>query len=290
MSVRSNVGYVNPEVLRPDTSDSTTIGTKDTRKKTTLNHEKMIYDARQLSPPITLDGNGVALGRFVSELKTFDEHHDKKKVRAVLYPETEAFVKEMIPGASHAVVVSSVVRSEDPAKEGKLSGLGTFTHAYARFAHLDAQDAKSEKFCRKMLRQKRNLSEEQTAQGAMDVVMVNVWKAYDRPVFQNPLTVLDCTTLNDKEELVTTTYNGAVAAGKGISQLLESAAHKWLYWPQMTPEEALVFKQMDTRSGVAKYGFHQAFDDPTASKDAPGRRSVELRVIVGVPKTLGARL
>ena len=40
-------------------------------------------------------------------------------------------------GATYAVVFRHATRSEDPVTEGKRSGMGTFTHAYSRFAHLD---------------------------------------------------------------------------------------------------------------------------------------------------------
>merc|ERR1712167_4091 len=100
--------------------------------------------------------------------------------------------------------------------------------------------------CRKMLQKRCGLSLEQTSAEAMHVAMVNVWKPYDREVAQNPLTVLDCASLQ-QEDVVTTLYSGAIPGGKGISQLWERETHSWLYWPKMQIEEALVFKQMDTR-------------------------------------------
>ena len=50
--------------------------------------------------------------------------------------------------------------------------------------------------------------------------------------------------------------------------------------------EAWLFKQWDTREGVAKASFHTSFHDPfyDAKPDTPGRRSVEFRLLLTFPK------
>ena len=40
-----------------------------------------------------------------------------------------------------------------------------------------------------------------------------------------------------------------------------------------------VFKQLDTRPKEARFCFHTSFDDPNAFAEAPGRRSIEARVL-----------
>ena len=164
--------------------------------------------------------------------------------------------------------------------------MGTFSHAYARFAHIDAQDEKSEVFCRKMLRERYGLSEAEAGVGALDVVMLNVWKPYDRTVEQNPLAILDCASLAEKDVVVTTyAGNGGGSERNKMSQVTESAAHKWLYWPKMGTEEALIFKQYDTRKGAAQCSFHNSFHDPFYDSDpnTPGRRSCEFRMLCTFP-------
>lgn len=110
-------------------------------------------------------------------------------------------------------------------------------------------------------------------------------------MLQNPLAVLDAASLEDRH-VVPADYAGNDASrgtsGKALlSMLLESKEHRWLYWPRMGVDEALVFKQTDTREGVAKHAAHTSFDDPTAPPNAPGRRSIELRVLVGIPRAAG---
>lgn len=289
-TTRGIIGYLNPEGrleyvrARDDSADT------KKKRKTLIKSEKPIHDARQQVPAPTLDANGVELVSMVSALKSFEDFHDKAKVRSVLYPEVCEFLKNHV-GAAFATIVGSVVRSEDPFVEGKFSGLGAYPHAYARNAHTDAQDEKSERFCRKMLSERCGISKDLTAPDAMDVAMLNFWKPYERKVEQNPLTVLDCASLDYSKDIQTTTFDGART--QGVTQLWENPAHRWLYWPRMTPEEAVLFKQLDTRPKVAKYGFHQSFEDPNAPEDAPGRRSIECRVVLGFPKKeggLGAKL
>lgn len=57
-------------------------------------------------------------------------------------------------------------------------------------------------------------------------------------------------------------------------------AHRWYYYPQLRPYEALLLKIHDSRQDVARLSAHTAFDDPTTPKDAPPRRSIELRALV----------
>lgn len=278
INTRGMIGYLNPE------GQVETVKARDDKKekkRKTLNKvEKTINDARFVNPRPTLDANGSEMVPFVSALKTYEDFHDKTKVRSVLYPEVCEFLKRYT-GASFATIVGSVVRSEDPFQEGKASGLGAYPHAYARNAHTDAQDEKSERFCRKMISQRCQISAEATRPEAMDVAMFNFWKPYERIVAQNPLTVLDCASLKP-EDVQKTTFEGART--QGVTQLWDNQNHRWLYWPAMTPDEAVVFKQMDTRPNVAQFGFHQSFEDPAAPQDAPGRRSIECRVVLGFPK------
>jgi hypothetical protein len=52
----------------------------------------------------------------------------------------------------------------------------------------------------------------------------------------------------------------------------------------MQTDEAIMFKQMDTRSDQSKYCFHTAFDHPDTPATARGRRSVEFRVMLAIRK------
>lgn len=60
--------------------------------------------------------------------------------------------------------------------------------------------------------------------------------------------------------------------------------HKWYYFPEMTKDEVLVFKQWDSDPHLSgRMCFHTAFKDPSAPDDAPARQSIECRIMVFFP-------
>ena len=62
----------------------------------------------------------------------------------------------------------------------------------------------------------------------------------------------------------------------------EPGSHRWFTFPEMSPDEVLVFRAFDSDRVAAGEPFwtpHTAFVDPTAGPDAPGRESVEMRAI-----------
>ena len=58
-----------------------------------------------------------------------------------------------------------------------------------------------------------------------------------------------------------------------------------LIWP--SGPQVLLFKQYDTRPGVATGTFHNSFPDPFHLQDqnCPERKSVELRILLTFPKS-----
>merc|ERR1712167_308867 len=100
-----------------------------------------------------------------------------------------------VTGAEHVLVMQHLTRSENPKEDAKRSGMAKFQHAYAGFPHLDIAvgrwSAKAEHMCRQVLRALGKLSKEQILPENLDVAYMNLWKPYDRPVFRNPLVILD---------------------------------------------------------------------------------------------------
>merc|ERR1712096_375176 len=62
--------------------------------------------------------------------------------------------------------------------------------------------------------------------------------------------------------------------------------HRWVFMSDQRPDEAWLFKQYDTRPGVARQCFHNSFHDPFHDEDpdCPGRRSAEFRILLIFPK------
>ena len=60
-------------------------------------------------------------------------------------------------------------------------------------------------------------------------------------------------------------------------------SHRWVYCPDMTPSEAVIFKQYDFRpSGQTRAAYHHSMEDKFHDcwKECPGRRSIECRILL----------
>ena len=56
-----------------------------------------------------------------------------------------------------------------------------------------------------------------------------------------------------------------------------SPLHRWLYFPDMQPEETLLIKCYDSEAGRARFTAHSAIDDPGTPEGALPRQSIEVR-------------
>lgn len=59
--------------------------------------------------------------------------------------------------------------------------------------------------------------------------------------------------------------------------LAQNPNHRWYYYSDMTPDEAIVFKTSESDPARAQMMPHGAFDNPLAGPDAPARVSLEMR-------------
>jgi len=91
-----------------------------------------------------------------------------------------------------------------------------------------------------------------------------------------PLALCDAASV-EPGELVPVTRQARDRIGE-IQQAIYSPAHRWSYFPEMRPDEALLIKTYDSETdGRARFTLHTSFQDPTAAPDAPPRESLETR-------------
>jgi hypothetical protein len=61
-------------------------------------------------------------------------------------------------------------------------------------------------------------------------------------------------------------------------RLKYSPKHRWFYFPEMTRDEAVVFKVYDSeKDGRARFTPHTSFQDPTSAANPVPRQSIEVR-------------
>ena len=234
---------------------------RDTRRTNTRKHEIIVRDARAVADTIKLDKNGFELYRFDSPVSDFE---DSEAVTKVYQPAIAAFAKE-VTGADEVFVTNHLIRTEDKSD---------FNKAYARFVHCDyGMDTARSASLNLVRNRKLNVAGYEDA----DFAWYNSWQPFDNPVLQNPLAMLDATTIH-AGDIVDYVYGGN---GKSLksSMPVYRTEHQFFYYSNMTPTEVLLIKQLDSRAGRAHVAPHTSFDDANAPIDAPPRRSIEVRMM-----------
>ena len=134
------------------------------------------------------------------------------------------------------------------------------------------------------------------------MMIINFWRPIggytkSNPLRIKPLAVCDPAFVNNSDTVHTALDAASVSGVKG--RLTDQMALKynpqqqWYYYPNMTDDEVLVFKQfeiwkgdpMDKREEMpVRSVFHTAFDDPNTPEGCPPRQSTECRVEVFIGK------
>jgi hypothetical protein len=142
----------------------------------------------------------------------------------------------------------------------------------ARFAHVD------------MSREAAAEARAKSAPEGKTVVrsaQYNVWRALSGAPQDVPLglcaypsiqpgDLIDCDAIFDPP-------GGAPEWSFGNYVIEYNPAHRWYYYSNMRPDEAIVFKTSESDLARAQLMAHGAFDNPLAPDDAPPRVSLEMR-------------
>lgn len=225
-------------------------------------HRVAIRDARGEAP--SLDVEGMELRRHETAVVDF---RDPDERRAVYEPEVKRLIAEA-SGASEVVIFDTTVRSGDEAEQE-----AEHLREPVRIAHNDYTEWSGPE------RLRRALGEERArARLARRFAIVQVWRATHEPIEVDPLALCDARSVRP-EELLAAERRHADRVGE-IYQLMYAPTQRWLYFPRMRRDEALVFKVYDSATdGRARFTPHASFRDPTARPDAPVRRSLEVRAL-----------
>lgn len=113
------------------------------------------------------------------------------------------------------------------------------------------------------------------------LVNINVWRG-TIPVENYPLAMCDANSVERSDFLHVSLgkpeggFTPDMPAGLNMAF---NPQHKWYYFPDMQPDEALVFRLFDTANPQWKMTGHTAFEDPTSVVGSPKRQSFEVRTI-----------
>jgi hypothetical protein len=261
--VRATINYLGPMTERP-------VFFAQQYHKNNLNliaHEVEVQDFRDHRSSASLSTTGFELVEHRTAVSNFGS---AEEVTRVYVPEIRELIGRLT-GAQKVVVTPAVLRWSErelhPERVNSRPG---------RFTHVDYSREAFHAFARS------HLGEDPQASRwlAGRYVAFNIWRVLSRPPQDCPLGLLDrrSTSAADVVE------GDAVidAAGRpefrfGSSLYRASTRHRWGYFRDMTPDEALVFLAYDSADDSLPGVPHSAFDDPNCAADAPPRASCEIR-------------
>ena len=241
-----------------------TFGPNNIRRRSTGAHEAKkvtIENGRALA--LSLDGNGFVLARHPTAMRDF---FDAEEIRSVYVPEMERLVREL-SGATRAVMFDHTLRSGDEGeREARLIREPVLN------AHNDYTEWSGPQRVRDVLPQE--------AEGLLKkrFAIIQVWRAINRPIRANPLALADASSVAPGDLLVSERrYPNRVGQ---TYRLKYNPAHRWIYFPELARDEAIVFKVYDSATdGRARFTPHTSFADPATPAGAPPRQSIEARLL-----------
>ncbi len=261
--VNASVNYVVDNGIRPVTYIAE-MGESNRRDETPDHRTVPIYNARPVADRLTLDQNGFAFLRKETGVTDF---LDNTQIESIYNPEVEKIVAAAT-GASRVLVFDHTLRVADEATRTSKK-----LREPVRVVHNDYTDLSGPQRVRDLLPH-----DEAEAALKKRYVYVNVWRSIRGTVEEAPLGICDAQSLaEDDMILMDLKYKDRVGE---IHRTRYNPEHRWVYFPQMTPDEVILLKCYDTeRDGRARWTAHTAFDDPTSPPNASPRQSIETRTI-----------
>lgn len=229
-----------------------------------------VHNARELDPSPTLDVQGFQLVKapFAGDLL------DQEVVTGAYYEHCRAVLRD-VTGASEIRGGGHEYRTGYGGTDGPRrvrrtpNGSGG---AYAQGIHSDMCAAVEKAFA-KLIPDERHFES------------INLWRSTKRgeTVQMMPLAVCDMTSVAPRDVVFGDgTNTGDIRMYRKVvdQRLIHSPGQRWYYFPEMTEDEVLLFRQYDTRqpSLNLRTVFHQAVEDPTMAPDAPMRSTIEVRM------------
>jgi len=263
-SVRASINYLGAMAVRP------AFHAHDfARDNLVLDaREVEIQNGRAAPRPATLAAEGFVL--VPSPSKVVD-YRDTAEIQRVYLPQMERLLLDLT-GAKRALMFpGGVLRFGERSKDYRT----TFNSRPARFTHVDYTRISAPSLLRSRL-----------AAAGIHVLPrgrfagYNIWRVLTPPPQDVPLGVCDARSVASGDLVPgDAVFDAPGAAEFSFEAYLvrHSAQHRWTYFPDMRPDEALVFKAYDTDPAAPQCVPHCAFTDPTCPPGVAPRASIEVR-------------
>lgn len=223
-----------------------------------------IENIRPIAGRLSLDVEGIAVASSPTEVRDF---FDEAQLLALGQPETVQLVKA-VTGASRVVVFDYTLRK-------RLDGVDDRTEGQPRQPaariHIDQTVWSGPQRIREVMGdQAEDLLKRRAA-------IINVWRPIGYPARDWPLALGDARSIAPTDlvpmDLIFQHRRGEIY---GVAH---DPAQRWLYVPDLQPDEAVLIKCWDSDETVARFTPHTAFADPTTPPGTPPRQSIEFRTM-----------
>ena len=229
-----------------------------------------VYNARLSDPPPTLETNGFQLVDTGTQVRNL---HDQDAITTDFYRECSDLITA-ITGCSETRLLQHQYRNgygglpEGHPRGNKPTANGS-EGTYGGI-HSDVSPYSEDGF-EKMV-------------NGRHFQMYNVWRStnLEQDILVMPLAICDMTTVSPEDIIAADAWSQTETPRRLVSlRLVHSPSQRWYYFPRMTPQETLIFKQYDTRQEQSnmRVAFHGAIDDPTTPEGAPLRETIEVRLL-----------
>ena len=258
--IAAKVRYVDP--IWKERSEAPRIGSRESRRAATSFYDVQVVDVRRRfeAGEVNLDRSGFTLERNVSAIRNF---RDDQEVGRYYHDEMKNLICRAV-GADSAYVLNHLVRTETPTD---------FNDGYARFVHCDYNIRTINRLAEDVLGRHGVES-----QDGWRFAFYNTWQPFDNPVQNNPLAVIDWESL-PADDVIDYYYTGRSEEGSLVAAPIYNPSHQFCYFANMSTDEVLVMKQLESRPGRSVYCPHTSFDYPSELGGALPRRSIETRLV-----------
>ena len=225
------------------------------------------HDARGWTEPSSLRREGVTIAPHSAKVQDFG---DRDEVRRTYVRELEELIRE-VTGAGKVVGFPFANMRFSPRHQSYMDGANSQP---AHFPHVDVTPRTSHGLVDTFFGPKEALEPGQVLVG------YNIWRVLSDPPQDMPLAVCDARTV-ERADLVAA--DGVYDAGEPPWMTAEAylvrhnPGHRWIYFSDMRPDEALIFRAYGNEPSWIPGAPHVAFTDPGCPADAGPRISVEAR-------------
>ena len=235
-------------------------------------HHVRFHDLRDAGEAPSLHREGFTMLPHRSEVTDFGDACQ----HAVYCKELELLLREVTGSSLVFLSPTVVLRSRNHPRHTE----GVIADRVADVVHCDRTDRSVWTEARSAL---QHYGIDTPPEGRL--VSYNLWRALTPPPQDFPLALCDLRTVREERLVRGLSSGNPVNRGQAVEFYLSlfDPEQRWCYFSSLTRDEVLVFQQFDSAASGPSGCLHTAFRDPSCTKTAATRVSVEARAYVFFP-------